>query len=248
MTVTKNKDWARVLYLIIPYIFVVGGFQFIGALIAKIDISSFDGNATTSQDLIMSFFDLIGTLLLLWVFMKSIDKEPFIELGFHLKNRFRDVLMGFIIGVFIMAIGYLILWSLNEINFETINFNGFELLMTILLFVIVAVVEEMLFRGYILKNLMSSFNKYLALIITSFLFASAHGFNPNLSILSIVGLFLGGIFLGISYVYTKNLWFPIALHFSWNLFQSLFGFNVSGIDKYSIIEFNIENNNNYQWW
>ena len=52
------------------------------------------------------------------------------------------------------------------------------------------------------------------------------------------------MFLGISYIYTKNLWFPISLHFSWNLLETLFGFNVSGQDIYSIIEFNISERNN----
>jgi hypothetical protein len=33
------------------------------------------------------------------------------------------------------------------------------------------------------------------------------------------------------------------MHLSWNLFQTLFGFNVSGKDTYSIIEFNITEEN-----
>ena len=49
--------------------------------------------------------------------------------------------------------------------------------------------------------------------------------------------------MGVSYVFTKNLWFPVALHFSWNFFQSMFGFRVSGLDSYSIIEFSIVENN-----
>ena len=56
-------------------------------------------------------------------------------------------------------------------------------------------------------------------------------------------IFLAGFFLGASYIFTKNLWFPIALHFSWNFFQSMFGFKVSGLDSYSIIEFTIPENN-----
>ena len=70
-----------------------------------------------------------------------------------------------------------------------------------------------------------------------------HGANPNMDWFSFLNLFLAGILLGMSYVYTKNLWFPIALHFSWNFFQSLFGFNVSGQDFYSLIEFNIPEKN-----
>ncbi len=58
-----------------------------------------------------------------------------------------------------------------------------------------------------------------------------------------ISLFLAGILLGLSYIYTKNLWFPIALHLSWNLFQTLFGFNVSGKDTYSLIEFSLNEKN-----
>jgi len=46
------------------------------------------------------------------------------------------------------------------------------------------------------------------------------------------------------YIYTKNLWFSIALHLSWNLFQALFGFNVSGHENYSLIEFEMTNQPN----
>jgi hypothetical protein len=106
----------------------------------------------------------------------------------------------------------------------------------------VAVTEEVLIRGYVLKNLMVSFNKYVALIISSLLFSLIHGANPNVDWLGLVNLFLAGILLGLSYIHTRNLWFPIALHLSWNLFQSLFGFNVSGQDFYSLVNFTIVEN------
>ena len=86
---------------------------------------------------------------------------------------------------------------------------------------------------------MYSFNKYVALILSSFLFSILHGLNPDFSFISFIDLFLAGIMLGLPYTFNKNLWFPIALHFSWNFFQSLFGFNVSGLDSYSLIEFSI---------
>ena len=54
--------------------------------------------------------------------------------------------------------------------------------------------------------------------------------------LSFLSLFFAGMALGISYIYTKNLWFPIGLHLSWNFFQSLFGFNVSGQNFYSLFQ------------
>ncbi|MDA9294917.1 CPBP family intramembrane metalloprotease [Flavobacteriaceae bacterium] len=118
-----------------------------------------------------------------------------------------------------------------------------EILISFLLFTIVAIVEETLLRGYVLRNLMYSFNKYIALIWSSILFSLMHGFNPIIDTFALIELFLAGILLGQSYIHTKNLWFPIALHFSWNFFQTHFGFNVSGQDTYSLIEFSIVENN-----
>jgi hypothetical protein len=175
--------------------------------------------------------------------MKFVDKEKFIQLGFHIKNRVNDFVIGFLLGAIIMSIAYFLLILLNEIQYEKIIFDTKEILISITTFILVAVVEETLCRGYILKNLMLSFNKYAALIISSILFSLMHAFNQNVDLFSLFNLFLAGILLGLSYIYTKNLWFPIALHLSWNLFQTLLGFNVSGQDTYSLIEFNINEAN-----
>jgi membrane protease YdiL (CAAX protease family) len=142
-----------------------------------------------------------------------------------------------------MFFAYLILNILNEIVFLGISFDFNKFLMSIVLFAGVSIFEEVVFRGYLLKNLLESFNPYVALFISSIFFSLIHGSNPNVTTLGLCNIFLAGFFLGASYVFTKNLWFPIALHFSWNFFQSMFGFKVSGLDSYSIIEFTIPKNN-----
>jgi len=240
---SKNIGWKRVLLLVLPYIFIVGIFQYIGYLVAGVDLTTDDPNETSLQQLIISIFDLFGTFLLIWVFMKFVDKQRFIELGFHTKDRLKDFIVGFILGGLIMGLGYLGLELLGEISFTQVVFSLKDLTLITFHFLIVAIVEETLFRGYILKNFLISFDKYSALIISSILFSLMHSFNPNISMFSLFELFVGGILLGITYIYTKNLWFPIALHLSWNLFQSLFGFNVSGLDSYSIIEHKIVESN-----
>ncbi|MCK5402123.1 MAG: CPBP family intramembrane metalloprotease [Flavobacteriaceae bacterium] len=237
------KGWHRILILIIPYFIIVGIFQFIGMIIAGVDYTTIDSPKTSEQYLIVSIFDLIGTFVLLWGFIKWVDKEKFITLGFQIKNRLNNIALGILIGLLIMAVGYLALMVLEEIEYHTIVYSIKEILISVLIFSIVSIVEEVLFRGYVLRNLMLSFNKYIALIVSSLLFALMHGFNPNMDWFSYLDLFLAGMLLGVSYIYTKNLWFPIALHFSWNFFQTLFGFNVSGQDFYSLIEFQITEKN-----
>ena len=239
----KNEGWQRILLLIVPYIFIVGIFQYTGASIAEVDLNNLDLKRTSEQHIIMSFFSMLGTFLVIWIFMKFLDKEKFSKVGLETRNRLNEFLVGIGIGAFIMTTGYSLLLILGEIHFQKVIFDFKEILISILIFSVVAVMEEVLFRGYILKNLLLSFNKYIALIVSSVLFSLMHGFNPNIDLLSLTNLFLAGILLGISYIHTKNLWFPIALHLSWNLFQTLFGFSVSGQDAYSIIEFSIQENN-----
>ncbi|NJB72044.1 hypothetical protein GGR42_002535 [Saonia flava] len=236
---SKNVGWYRVLLLVLPYFFIVGIFQYIGVLAAGVDLSENSPEETVFQQFIIGIFNLLGTFLVVWIFMKFVDKQKFVQLGLQIKNRIKDIVTGTLFGAIIMGAGYILLYFLEEIQFTGVVLNFTDLTLIILHFFIVALVEEVLFRGYILRNLMISFNKYIALFLSSGLFSLMHGFNPNISQFSLMGLFLSGVLLGATYIFTKNLWFPIALHFSWNLFQSLLGFNVSGQDSYSIVEHQI---------
>lgn len=239
----KMNTIGRIILFMISFFFIVGIFQYVGSLITGVDFTNLEYVKTSTEKLTTSVFNLVGTFLVIWLFMKFVDKEHFVKLGFQTKNRLKDFFTGITIGLIIMLIAYFLLIYYEEIFFIKTNFDFKELIISILLFTIVAIVEETLFRGYILKNLMSSFNKYIALIVSSILFSLMHGLNPNIDLFSLFDLFLAGIVLGLSYIYTKNLWFPIAMHLSWNLFQTLLGFNVSGQDTYSIIEFKINEGN-----
>ena len=242
---TKHRGWIHILLLIIPYILIIAIFQLIGYGLAGYEFGDSADKENVFREVYGSYLTLAATLLTLWLFMRYVDRLPFVELGFQIKDRLKEFFVGVLGGGVIMIIGFLILIAFNEINFTNFFYDGIQLLLSVLLFVSVAVLEEVLLRGYILRNLMISFNKYVALVISSLLFASMHLANPNMDLFSFIDLFLAGILLGISYIYTKNLWFPIGLHLGWNFFQSLLGFNVSGQDFYSLVEFKIAEANTF---
>lgn len=85
-------------------------------------------------------------------------------------------------------------------------------------------------RGYLLgRMLRTRINKFLALFISSLIFACMHLLNPHVTWLSMLNLVLAGMLLGVSYLYTRNLWFPISLHLFWNWIQGpVLGYEVSG--------------------
>ncbi|WP_298425275.1 CPBP family intramembrane glutamic endopeptidase [uncultured Kordia sp.] len=183
-------------------------------------------------------FQFIGTLLAIFIFTKFVDKTSFISIGLHLKHRTIDIIAGFFLGILIMVIGCFSLFYLHEIelNYNT-HINKSAIAYSFIFYTFVAFMEEVLCRGYVLGQLLNVYDKYLSLIITSIFFAALHMFNPNIGTIPLLNLFLAGVLLGITYIHTKNLWFPIALHLSWNFFQGpIFGFGVSGFSSYSIVE------------
>lgn len=243
----KSEGWKNILKIIIPYIVTVAAFQIVGALILGFDIIHFeDYQQTSAQFFVMYFLTMIGTVGIVWLFTTKVDKKSFVSCMFDKTKIFTDIALGLLIGFVIMFSGFIILILTNQLQFVDIHLKVSDLLYSMGLFVFVAIAEEVFARGYILRNLMVSFNKYIALVISALLFSLMHLANPNISIISLFILFLSGLVLGLSYLYTKNLWFPIALHFSWNFFQgTIFGFNVSGMNTYKLIETKYTTANNW---
>ena len=242
-----KTGWLRVLVFFIGFILTTIFFQvFASGAIMLVTEKSFHeiGEQTAKGNMkylfVLQFFSLLGTLLLVWIFRKFIDRRTFQSLGFALKGRLFDILLGMLAGFALMAVGFYVLKALNMLEVVGIKFDPAMVAFLFVLCLFISLNEEILMRGYALNNLMTSFNKWISLGITALLFALLHGFNPNMNILSFTNLILAGVLLGISYIHTKNLWFPIALHLSWNFFQGpIFGFEVSGVDFPTMVTQNI---------
>jgi membrane protease YdiL (CAAX protease family) len=136
----------------------------------------------------------------------------------------------------------IILFTNNaEIHFFGGKFN--YLFSSFIVIILLAITEEIVFRGYILKNLTTFCGKNTAVLIGALLFATFHLLNPNISLLSFLNIFLAGLLLGFLYVKTINLWLPISFHIFWNYIQSLLGYSVSGEEMPSIFTLEYANSN-----
>lgn len=181
----------------------------------------------------LSTIGIIGSFITIWFFMTVFNDEPLTNIGLSIKDRGKDMLIG--LGAALLFIGglFLILWNVNAItNIEFVGLKPGVLLVSLTLF-IAAFNEEIVFRGYILNSLMDATNsRWFALTASSLLFAWMHGGNPSIddSWVPMTELFFAGFILGISYTFTKNLWFPTFFHVGWNFFQGLFGFRISGLN------------------
>lgn len=157
-------------------------------------------------------------------------KLPFSGLGLSLKGWGRSLLRGALFVVFLYVVGFGLSLLLGAVEVVGFLFSPISLLVSLLLYFFVAVTEEVIGRGFILGRVLDGgINKFVALFISAVLFSLMHLFNPNFAFVPFLNIMLAGCFLGASYIYTRNLCFPIALHWFWNWIQgSVLGYKVSG--------------------
>ncbi len=153
----------------------------------------------------------------------------------------KELFIGLIIGAALMILPVLLLtifgyihWQVNTFSFSTI-LSGFSI------FLLVAIAEELLFRGFIFQRLIQAFGKWPAQLIVASLFLLTHINNPGMSgtvkVFASVNIFIASIMFGIAFIKTKSLAMPLGLHFMANFVQgTVLGFGVSGDKDPSLLK------------
>ncbi len=160
-------------------------------------------------------------------------KLPLSLLGMSLKGRGKDLLAGLGVAVLLYAVGFGTSLLMGTVEIASVQWVPRDLLGTLLFFLLVAVTEEVMLRGFVLGRMLSAgMNRFVALFLSSALFSAMHLFNPNFALLPFVNILLAGCLLGASFLYTRNLCFPVVLHWFWNWLQGpVLGYEVSGTDS-----------------
>lgn len=160
-------------------------------------------------------------------------KLPLSLLGMSLRGRGKDLLAGLGVAVLLYAVGFGTSLLMGTVEIASVQWVPRDLLGTLLFFLLVAVTEEVMLRGFVLGRMLSAgMNRFVALFLSSALFSAMHLFNPNFALLPFVNILLAGCLLGASFLYTRNLCFPVVLHWFWNWLQGpVLGYEVSGMDS-----------------
>jgi membrane protease YdiL (CAAX protease family) len=148
---------------------------------------------------------------------------------FSKKGLFKSLTFGIVLGTVLQSLTILVIYLKGGYSIISINPILF-LVPPLTMAFTAAIFEEILMRGIIFRITEEKLGSYFALFISAILFGAMHLGNPNSSLIAAIGLAIqAGLLLASAYIYSRNLWFPIAVHFAWNFTQSaLFGANVSG--------------------
>ena len=151
--------------------------------------------------------------------------------------NFKDVLGSLVVGFGICGISGLWIMlaeqlpslqkSIEAMNAGAENIAGGNAFGTFMIAVIAApVVEEILFRGIVLRSMRKFAPAWASILISSILFGVYH-----LNIVQAAYATLMGIAAGILYEKKRNLLFPILVHFANNLITMLQGFAPSEVNE-----------------
>lgn len=170
-------------------------------------------------------FSAMLTFVLVIVFSKW-EKLKLKEVGIAIqKNSFLRFSAGLGIGIALVIIQVAIVSNTAAIHFSlSANTSVLSIISPLLLYFVVALREELVFRSYSLRNLANSIHPILALLFITTIFILEHIIAGIPWKMAIIGSGFGGILFGLSALKTKGLALQLGIHFSWNFAQWMFGF------------------------
>jgi uncharacterized protein len=165
--------------------------------------------------------------------MVSLTREKLTRFGFAPLGAGRDFSIGLASGLLLMPVTLGLMAALGGFRFGAVALPLGRIVLEApkyaVIFLLVAVAEELWFRSFTLVQLSRALSFWPAAILMSALFLLSHTANVGENPLGLLAAALVGLVLAWSFRRTGALWFAIGFHTSWDYAESfLFGVPDSG--------------------
>lgn len=221
------KYYIRILAFVFIFFSIVIAFSF---LPFRYDIISDNQAFNQLLAYIFNFFIVAMPLLIIEHFTGGQFLKSYGLSNLHNIAKYNFLsLMTVIVPFSIVLIANYLLGNFST-KFDSFQVN-FTLIVNILVIFIIALQEELIFRGFLINSLELRFSTATSVLLSSVIFASLHIFNTNFTYISAINTFLAGLLLGLLYVKSSTLWLPVFFHFFWNFLQPvMLNSPISGIN------------------
>jgi uncharacterized protein len=160
-------------------------------------------------------------------FVKLVEQRPVSELA--LSRMGNELGLGLLGGAALYTLCVLILMALGVYRIESINPVAL-MLPAAAMAVSSGVLEELLHRGTIFRNVEAMLGSWIALLVSALFFGFLHLGNADGNMLGALAITIeAGLLLAALYLLTRRLWLCIGFHMAWNFAQAgIFSGTVSG--------------------
>lgn len=178
---------------------------------------------------------LLAVLLSSWIMTRFVNRKPLAAIGLGFGHGWwKELAAGAILGLMTMGCVVLTLAATGGLTLSLRDLSpsgGLWIAVSAAAYMaMVALAEEVVFRGYLFQTLTQAVTLLPSSLIMSGLFLFAHSWNPSAGLLAFVNLGLAGLLFSAAYARTRRLWLPAGIHWGWNYAQgTLSGLPTSGI-------------------
>jgi len=229
----------------------LGCFVLGGLIVIVPDIVSGFKNETGYSIFTRELFRIPITLGLLYLYTKFILKNLLTFETLRFKNT--NILKWGLIGILLPSLVIFIFYISGNFKIIDTNFNINKeiiyaaLLKSLGMSIAAGIIEEVVFRGYMVNLLQKKYTFWVAAIVPSLLFTLLHIGGAD-SFINVLQLLIAGMLVSIMFLFiyksTGSIWNASIVHFLWNfvILNELISYGKTkyGIDK--LVEFDIGQN------
>jgi membrane protease YdiL (CAAX protease family) len=221
--------WRGLLYLVTGFLILVGGLWLGGAVVSSPATVVGQLWAELYREVALALAALLPAFL-----MARIERRTFDDYGLPRRAAFgRPFWTGAAWGLGAISLLLLALRGLRVLSFGHLALHGAHILRFAafwgVFFLVVALFEEFMLRGYLLFLLTGWAGFWPAAIVLSLIFGAIHLSNSHESPTGAAGAALIGLFFCLTLKRTGNLWFAVGFHAFWDWGETfLYGVPDSG--------------------
>lgn len=196
-------------------------------VLVRIGLKALLGHTTQAMTLALAVAASVLVIVVYKALYTVTEKREIEE--FSTKGLGKNLLLGLAAGAVLQTLTIGVMFAAGDFVVTMVN-PVTAMLPQLIMAMAAAITEETVFRGVIFRIAEERLGSAWALAISAIIFGALHFANPHSSLLAGLAIAVqAGVLLGAAYIYRRNLWCPIAMHFAWNFTQSgIFGAATSG--------------------
>ena len=185
-----------------------------------------------TASMLVQLFATVSTVAAVLVYCLCFEKRDLTSLGVIPRGILPEYAIGLVAGVLLFggAVGIGVLAGSMSVAPAAEPPSVWLLLLFLVGYLIQGGSEELMCRSYLMVSLSRGWPVWAAVVSNAGMFALLHIFNPGISVIALLNIFLFGVLASLLALKRGSIWMVAALHSAWNFAQgNLFGIPVSGL-------------------